>query len=63
MTDLPFPRGVRDLLPNEALFKAGAVEKIESVFRAFGFLTISTPKIESLKILKGKSAIGEEVQG
>ena len=60
MTDLPFPRGVRDLLPNEALFKAGAVEKIESVFRAFGFLTISTPKIESLKILKGKSAIGED---
>jgi len=60
MTDLPFPRGVRDLLPNEAIFKNELLKKIESVFQRFGFTTISTPAIESLKILKAKGAIGEE---
>lgn len=60
MTDLPFPRGVRDLLPNEAIFKNELLKKIGLVFQRFGFTTISTPAIESLKILKAKGAIGEE---
>ena len=60
MTDLPFPRGVRDLLPNEAIFKNELLKKIELVFQRFGFTTISTPKIESLKILKAKGALGDE---
>jgi histidyl-tRNA synthetase len=60
MADIPFPRGVRDLMPNEALFRNELLRKVESIFQLFGFLTIDTPTFESLKILKAKNAIGED---
>jgi len=60
MTDIPFPRGVRDLMPNEAIFKKMILKKIERVYQKFGFLTIDTPKIESLDILKAKDTIGSD---
>ena len=60
MADIPMPRGVRDFLPNEALFRNKVIQTVESVFQRFGFLTIETPKIESLDLLKAKNAIGEE---
>ena len=60
MAEIPFPRGVKDLMPNEALFQNELLKKVESVFQRFGFLTIDTPTFESLKVLKAKSAIGEE---
>lgn len=60
MTDIPFPRGVRDLMPNEAIFKKMILKKVEKVYQKFGFLTIDTPKIESLDILKAKGTIGDE---
>ncbi len=60
MADIPYPRGVRDLMPNEALFRAELVKKAESVFQRFGFLTIDTPAFESLKVLMAKNAIGED---
>ena len=60
MADIPYPRGVRDLMPNEALFRTELVKKIESVFQRFGFLTIDTPALESLKVLMAKNAIGED---
>ncbi|MDE1871552.1 MAG: histidine--tRNA ligase [Candidatus Micrarchaeota archaeon] len=62
MTDIPFPRGVRDLLPNEALFRNELLRKVENVFRLFGFLTIDTPSFESLKVLKAKDAIGADTK-
>ncbi len=62
MADIPFPRGVRDLMPNEALFRNEVLKKIEEVFQRFGFLTIDTPAFESLKILNAKGAIGEEAK-
>lgn len=62
MADIPFPRGVRDLMPNEALFRAEMIRKMESIFQSFGFLTILTPSIESLDILKAKDAIGEDTK-
>ena len=62
MPDLPMARGVRDLLPNAALFMNEALDKIERVFQRFGFLTIDTPAIESLKVLKAKGGIGEEAK-
>ncbi len=59
MPDLPFPRGMRDLLPNEALFRNELLKKIESVFQRYGFLSIDTPTLESVKVLKAKGGIGE----
>ena len=60
MADLPLPRGVRDLMPNEALSRNEMLKKIEKVYQSFGFLTIDTPTFEALSVLKAKNAIGEE---
>jgi histidyl-tRNA synthetase len=62
MPNIPFPRGVRDLLPNAALFRNELLKRIESVFQGFGFLTIDTPSLESLEVLRAKNAIGEEAK-
>ena len=60
MKDLPFPRGVRDLLPNEALFRNQVLKAVEKVFQSFGFLAIDTPTFESLDLLRAKGSIGED---
>jgi histidyl-tRNA synthetase len=62
MADIPFPRGVRDLMPNEALFRNELLEKVENTFKLFGFLTIDTPSFESLEVLKAKNAIGSDTK-
>ena len=62
MADIPFPRGVRDLMPNEALFRNELLKRIESLFQLFGFLAIDTPTFESLKVLKAKDGIGEDTK-
>ncbi|MCL4388163.1 histidine--tRNA ligase [Candidatus Marsarchaeota archaeon] len=60
MGEIPFPRGVRDLMPNGAIARNEVMEKIERVYRSFGFLPIYTPYMESLDVLKAKEVIGEE---
>ncbi len=60
MAEIPTPRGMRDLMPNEALFRKELLEKIEGVFRRYGFLTIDTPVLESTKVLTAKDVIGDE---
>jgi histidyl-tRNA synthetase len=60
MTELALPRGMKDLLPNAALFRNELIAKVEKVFQTFGFLTIDTPMLESIDILKAKGGIGEE---
>ncbi|MCL5430150.1 MAG: histidine--tRNA ligase [Candidatus Marsarchaeota archaeon] len=62
MADIPFPRGVRDLMPNEALFRNEVLKKIESVYQMYGFLSIDTPTFESTKVLKSNNTIGEEAK-
>lgn len=62
MPDIPFPRGVRDLMPNEALFRNELLKRIENLFQLFGFLTIDTPSFESLQVLNAKNAIGEDTK-
>ncbi len=62
MADVPFPRGVKDLLPNEALFRSRVIKIIENVYQSFGFYEIDTPYIESLALLKGDKALGEDNQ-
>ncbi|MEM0154234.1 MAG: histidine--tRNA ligase [Methanothrix sp.] len=60
MGEIPFPRGVRDLMPNEAIARNEVMEKVERIYRSFGFLPIYTPYMESLDVLKAKEVIGEE---
>ncbi len=60
MPEIPFPRGMRDLLPNEALFRNELLAKVEDAFRLFGFVSIDTPTMESLQVLKAKGGIGSE---
>lgn len=62
MAEIPFPRGVKDLMPNEALFRNELLHRIESVFQLFGFLTIDTPTFESLQVLNAKNGIGEDTK-
>jgi histidyl-tRNA synthetase len=62
MPDIPFPRGVRDLLPNEALFRNELLKRIENVFQMYGFLTIDTPTFESIDVLKAKNGIGSDTK-
>jgi histidyl-tRNA synthetase len=51
---------MKDLLPNAALFRNELICRVEKVFQRFGFLTIDTPMLESLNILKAKGGLGEE---
>ncbi len=60
LMDLKYPRGVKDLMPNEAISKEELVEKVKAVFTLFGFYPIDTPVFESLDVLFAKNAIGEE---
>ncbi len=60
MGDIRLPRGVRDFMPNEALFRNQVIEKIEDAFQLYGFVNIETPKIEPLGLLKAKSGLGDE---
>ncbi|ASI13374.1 histidyl-tRNA synthetase [Candidatus Mancarchaeum acidiphilum] len=60
MVDLPFPKGFRDMLPNEALFRSKMLRRIEDIFQLYGFMGIYTPKLESMKLLRAKESIGEE---
>ncbi|MGC8651734.1 MAG: histidine--tRNA ligase [Candidatus Micrarchaeia archaeon] len=62
MADLPFPRGVKDLMPNEAIFRNEALKRMERVAQRFGFTTIDTPSFEPLKLLYAKNAIGEDTK-
>ncbi len=60
--EIPFPRGVRDLMPSEALFRNELLRWVENTFQLFGFAAIDTPTFEPLAILKAKNAIGEDTK-
>ncbi len=53
------PKGMRDVLPEDALFREEVIAKIKSVFRTYGFVTIETPALEYLSTLRAKG--GEEI--
>lgn len=61
MTNYPIPRGTRDFLPDEMNFRKEIIEKIERIFKAYGFNPIDVPVLEYLKALRAKC--GEEVSG
>lgn len=61
MPDYTAPKGMRDFLPEEALFREQAIAKIRSVYRKYGFSPLSTPALESVEVLEKKC--GEEIKG
>ncbi len=50
------PGGFLDFLPSDFLAREDMLNKIEGVFRAFGFDPIETPRIEFLKTLAGETS-------
>ncbi len=60
MPEIPFPRGVKDLMPNEALFRNELIKKVEGIYQRFGFINIDTPSFEHIDVLAAKGGIGDE---
>ncbi len=52
------PKGMRDFSPAEVLARKAVMNTIEEEFIRFGFLPLSTPALERIEVLAGKS--GEE---
>ncbi len=46
-------RGLRDLLPGEMIARQRMIATIQSVYELYGFVPISTPAIEHLRVLAG----------
>jgi len=55
-------KGFRDFLPDAEITRRGLTEKIEAVFRSFGFVPIDTPALEYTEILLGKGGGETEKQ-
>ncbi|MDR2841838.1 MAG: ATP phosphoribosyltransferase regulatory subunit, partial [Spirochaetaceae bacterium] len=55
-------KGFRDFLPLQEIERRTLTEKVELVFRAFGFVPIDTPALEYTDILLGKGAGETEKQ-
>jgi len=55
------PKGTRDFLPEEMIIRQEILEKVRSVFEAFGFQPLETPAIESWEVLSAKGAGGPEI--
>src|SRR5437773_4017310 len=47
------PRGMRDILPDEAALRDWAMSEILRVYGQYGFVRIETPAVESLRLLIG----------
>ncbi len=61
--ELRTPRGMRDFLPEEMLFREKVIEVIRATFEAYGFPPLETPILENLEVLTAKSgeAIKKEI--
>jgi histidyl-tRNA synthetase len=55
-------KGFRDFLPPAEMVRRNVTEKIEGVFRSFGFVPIDTPALEYAEILLGKGGGETEKQ-
>jgi histidyl-tRNA synthetase len=52
------PKGMRDILPEDMLVRKQVIEKIEAIYRRYGFRPLETPAMEYLDTLRAKA--GEE---
>src|SRR6185436_16401014 len=48
-------RGLRDLLPAEMIARQRMIATIQNVYELYGFVPISTPAIEHLRVLSGSA--------
>jgi histidyl-tRNA synthetase len=55
-------KGFRDFLPQTEMVRRDLTERIEAVFRSFGFVPIDTPALEYAEILLGKGGGETEKQ-
>ena len=55
-------KGFRDFLPQGEITRLNLLEKIEAVFRSYGFVPIDTPALEYAEILLGKGGGETEKQ-
>jgi histidyl-tRNA synthetase len=55
-------KGFRDFLPQAEMARRNLTERIEAVFRSFGFVPIDTPALEYAEILLGKGGGETEKQ-
>jgi histidyl-tRNA synthetase len=55
-------KGFRDFLPEAEIERRRLIEKIEAIFRSFGFVPIDTPALEYAEILLGKGGGETEKQ-
>ena len=55
-------KGFRDFLPQAEMVRRDLTQKIEAVFRSFGFVPIDTPALEYAEILLGKGGGETEKQ-
>ena len=53
------PKGMRDILPEDAIVRREVFEIIERVYRKYGFVPLETPAMEYLATLRAKA--GEEI--
>ena len=53
-------RGLRDLLPEDALARQQMIDTVRQVFERYGFVPLVTPAVEYLDILSGSG--GQEIQ-
>ncbi len=53
------PKGMRDILPEDALLREDVIATFKSVFRLYGFVPLETPALEYLATLRAKG--GEEI--
>ncbi len=55
------PKGMRDFLPEEMILRKKVFDKIETVYRKYGYRPLETPAMEYLEILRAKA--GEGIEG
>jgi histidyl-tRNA synthetase len=49
------PKGMRDILPEDMLVRKQVIERIETIYRKYGFRPMETPALEYLDTLKAKA--------
>ena len=54
MAKVNVARGMRDLLPETMRKRRSVIQRIEQIFRAYGFDPIETPAVERIETLMGK---------
>ena len=54
MANVNVARGMRDLLPETMRKRRAVIQRIEHIFRSYGFDPLETPAVERIETLMGK---------